>query len=284
MFTWSDAMKRFCMLLLAAGAIALTTAGCGSGEGVAVLGPEERFARAKALYDKGDFLEAINEFTVITLQYQGSAVAADAQFYMGESRFQREEFLLAAFEYSVLKRNYAASTRVADGQFKMALAYYRLSPKSALDQQYTRKAIDEFQSFVEYYPTHASVPEAEAHIQELNTRLAKKTFDTAQLYVTMQYYKAALLYFDAVIEKFHDTEFAPLAHLGKTEVYLTRKKYREASEEIGRFLAKYPNSVLRARGDALKQEVDERLRDAPAATPEPLATPRAPLSSAAGER
>lgn len=75
----------------------------------------------------------MNEFTVITLQYQGSAFVADAQFYLGECRFAREEFLLAAFEYSVVKRNYPASPRVADAQYKLGICYYSLSPRSSLD-------------------------------------------------------------------------------------------------------------------------------------------------------
>jgi TolA-binding protein len=41
------------------------------------------------LFDKEDYLEAINEFTIITLQFQGSQHAADAQFYLGDCRFKR---------------------------------------------------------------------------------------------------------------------------------------------------------------------------------------------------
>ena len=123
----------------------LVVIGCGSGEKVTNLPVEERFARAKALFEKEDYIEAINEFTVITLQFQGSQFASEAQFYLGECRFNRGEYLLGAFEYGILKRSYPASTRVPDAQYKLAMSYYRLSPKSSLDQQYTRKAIDEFQ-------------------------------------------------------------------------------------------------------------------------------------------
>jgi len=218
--------------------------------------PEERFARAKALYENGDYLAAINEFTVLTLQSQGSTVAPDAQYYLGECRFARGEYELAAFEYSVVKRSYPASPRVPDAQYKLGLCYYNKSPRSALDQQYTRKAIDEFQTFLEYYPSHAMATDAEAKIKELNVRLAKKQFETGKLYARMEYYRAALLSFDAVIEKYHDTEYAPLAMLEKADVLISRDRYTEARAEITRFLARFPNSVLRARADDLLQSAD----------------------------
>jgi outer membrane protein assembly factor BamD len=239
--------------ILFAGAI---LSGCGSSDAVKVPSAEERFAHAKTLFDNRDYLEAINEFTVITLQHQGSAFAADAQYYLAECRFLRGEFLLGAFEYQVLKRNYPASNRVAEAQYKVGLCYYNLSPKSTLDQQYTRKGIDELQAFVEYYPGNQLIPDAETKIRELTTRLAKKQFETARLYAVMEYYRAALLSFDEVIEKYHDTEYAPEAYSAKVELLMSRRHYREARDEADRFLKKYPNSVLRAKLESLRQASD----------------------------
>lgn len=252
---------------------AIVEIGCGSSAPQTTMTPEERFARAKALYENGDYLEAINEFTVLTLQSQGSTVAPDAQYYLGECRFAREEFELAAFEYSVVKRSYPASPRVPDAQYKLGLCYYNKSPRSALDQQYTRKAIDEFQTFLEYYPSHAMATDAAAKIKELNIRLAKKQFETGKLYARMEYYRAALLSFDAVIEKYHDTEYAPLALLEKADVLISRDRYSEARTEITRFLDRYPNSVLRARADDLLKSADRGIEKQKAkgrpAVPEP---------------
>ncbi len=239
--------------------------GCSSKEVAVGIPPEDRFERAKGLYDKGDYLEAINEFTVITLQYPGSTVAGDAQFYLGESRYKRGEFLLAAYEFQTLIRNMPASPRVPEAQYRVGLSYYQLAPKSRLDQQYTRRAIDALQAFVEYYPQSEYVADAAAKISELNGRLAKKEYDAARLYATMEYYKAALQYYDLVIDKFHDTEYAPLAYLEKTELLVNRRKFQEARTEIDQFLSKYPNSVLRSRADKLKQEIEAALRSAPAA-------------------
>ncbi|HUI11677.1 MAG TPA: outer membrane protein assembly factor BamD [Bacteroidota bacterium] len=234
---------------------ALFLAGCGSSEQTSTLTADERFAKAMDLFNKEDYLEAINDFTVITLQFQGSQHAADAQFYLGECRYRRAEYLLAAFEYGVLKKSYPASPRVPEAQYKLALSYYELSPRASLDQQYTRKAIDEFQSFVEYYPSNPLAADATAKIKELDAKLAKKLYDAARQYVVLERYVAALRYFDDVIDQYHDTDWAPLAFLDKVELLINRKKYADAQTNLTRFLSRYPNSVLKARADELQDRL-----------------------------
>jgi len=251
-------MKQIVSWALILGVIALM--GCGSSKEATTPTAEERFAHAKALFDDEDYVEALNEFTVVTLQFPGSAVASEAQFYIGECRFARQEYLLAAFEYNQLRRNYPASPRLADAQFKLGASYEHLSPKSTLDQQYTRKAIDEYQTFVEYYPANSRAPEADAKIRELTTKLAKKQIEIARLYRTMGYSKASQFYYDDVIERYHDTEFGPLAYIEKTQLLIDKKKFAEADQQISRFLTLYPNNVLRGQAEELKQEIARNLR------------------------
>jgi len=233
--------------------------GCGSSEGLTELSVEERFEKARALFNEEDYLDAINEFRIITLQYQGSAYADDAQFYLGESLFRRGEYHLAALEYAQLKNNMPASPFVAEAQYKLGLCYYNLSPKSELDQQYTLRARDELQAFVDDYAGSEYAVEAEEKIKELTSRLAKKEYDAASLYATMGYNRSAVLVYDIVIEKYPDTEYAPLAHLGKVEALIARKKYQEAGAALSKFLQLYPDSVLRSRAERLRELIEQEV-------------------------
>jgi outer membrane protein assembly factor BamD len=250
-----DGIGRALFVLL----VGLRIAGCGSTEQVTAPTAEERFENATQLFRDEDYLEAIEQFSVITLQHQGSAVADDAQFYLGECRFERHEYILASFEYEQLKRNMPASPLVPEAQYKLALSYYHLAPDPPLDPEYTLKAIDEFQSFVLYYPANERAPQAEEKIRELTNRLAKKDYDTARLYARMGYHRAAIVYYDLVMEKYHDTEFAPLSYLGKVESLIERGRFIEARKEVTKFLSGYPNSVLRARAEELRQQIEDRL-------------------------
>ena len=246
----------FSWLLLAG----LLLVGCGSSEVTTTLSAEERFNTAKALFDDESYLEAINEFTVVTLQFQASPFADDAQYYLGECRFMRREYLLAASEYRMLINNMPASPLVPEAQHKLGLCYYNLSPKVSLDQQYTRRAIDELQTFVEYYPGNEHAVDAEQKIQELTTRLALKQYNAAVLYTKLEDYKSAIIYFDDVIEKYHDTEYAPLAYIGKVEALMARRKYADADVEVNKFLTLYPNSVLRSEMEDLQKSIQKELK------------------------
>jgi len=236
---------------------AVMLSACGGSEQLTTPSVEDRFEKGKTLYDDENYFEAINEFNVITLQFQGSAFADDAQFYLGECYFQRGEYHLAGLEYGRLTQNMPASPLVPEARFKLGLSYYMLAPKSVLDQQYTLKAIDELQSFLLYYPDNEHAVNAEGKIRELTLRLAKKEYETARLYATMDYHKAAVLYYDSILEKYHDTEYAPLAYLGKTEALIFRKRYEEALTTISRFLLLFPDSVLRSTAEKLKQSIEE---------------------------
>lgn len=230
-------------------------AGCSASEETGSLSAEKRFEEGMKKFNDEDYLEAIEDFRIVALQYQGSALADDAQFYLGESRFQREEYILAAYEYEVLTRTMPTSEYVGKARFKRALCYYNLSPKSYLDQEYSKRAIDEFQSFIEYHPTDSLVSQAEAKIMELNTKLAKKEFDNGAVYMTMEYYKAAIVSFDHILEKYHDTPYAEQAQLKKAEAMFYRNKFTEAQQEIEKFFTKYPSSAFKAEAEKLKQDI-----------------------------
>ncbi len=236
-------------------------AGCGSSEPTEQLSAEKRYAVGMRLYNNGDYLDAIEDLKIVTLQFQGSSVADAAQFFMAECRYNREEYILAAYEYETLMRTMPTSPYAAKSRYKRAMCYYKLSPPSHLEQSYTRKAIDEFQAYIEYSPTDSLVHDAESKIMEMNAKLAKKDYDDGVLYTKMDYYKAAIVYFESVLEKYHDTPYAELAQLRKAEALNMRKKYIDAMTEIEIFYKKYPNSQHKEEADQLLAEITKHIAE-----------------------
>lgn len=201
---------------------------------------EERLAYSIRLYENEDYDEAITELQALILQYPGSAIIDDSQFYLAMCRFKREEYILAAFEFSKLIKNMAASEFLPEAQFMLAECYYSLSPDVTLDQSYSKKAIEEYQAFIDFFPLNEKVLEAEKKIDELNNKLAKKEFDTARIYEKMGYYTASFKYYDNVMEVYHDTEYAPLALYYKIFLLEDRNQDSKALEEAKKFIEKYP--------------------------------------------
>ena len=215
--------------------------GCSGGENTLLMAPEEHYSYAQSLYQKHDYQEAILQFQSILLQYPGSAINDDSQYYLGMSYFNREEYLLAAYEFSKLIRDIPASTYVPDSQYMLADCYYELSPDYRLDQTYTEKAIQEFQAFIDYFPLNERVDEVEKKIIELNDKLAKKLYGSAVIYRKMSYNRAAIKYFGLVENTYHDTPYGPKALYDKIQLEIDMDMTAEAKKDIEQFLIRYPD-------------------------------------------
>ena len=234
--------------------------GCSSSLETADLNPEERLKYAIKLYEEEDYEEAIREFEAILLQYSGSSLVDDAQYYLGMCKFHREEFILAAFEFSKLIKNMPASEFVADAQFMLAESYYELSPDYTLDQKYSKKAIEEYQAFVDFFPLNQRVAEAERKISELNDKLAQKEYSIAVIYEKMDYYTASLKYYDAVVEIYHDTQYAPMSLYRKIKLLMDREREDEALKEMKKFISMYPEDKNFNEIDGLKNSLEAKLK------------------------
>ena len=229
-------MKRVIILSL----VSWLFANCSSSVDTTTLSAEEHLEYAKQLMIEEDYEEAVREFESVLLQYTGSAVNDDAQYFLALTYYKREQYLLAAYEFSKLIRDIPTSVFVQDAQFMLADSYYQLSPDYQLEQSYSKKAIEEFQAFVEFFPLHPKVEEAERKIDELYAKYAEKEFNSARIYEKMEFYSAAINYYKMVKDTYHDSEFAPLAHYKLIQLLVLRDRTDEALRNIAEFLRKYP--------------------------------------------
>lgn len=240
--------RRAPLLLLLAGAIILTA--CGGNKLRANMTTEERLAQAIKMFEKKDYFDARTQFRIVTLNAPGSSIVDQAQFYLAECHFHMDEFIIAGEEYKKLIRLYPQSQYLDDAQFKIGLSYYKLSPRSDLDQKYTWSAIEEFQRFMEDYPTSALRPEVESYLDQVRNKLAKKDFDVADLYRKLAYHESALVYFDEVLARFYDTKYAEPALFYKAEILFKLAKHNEARDAIHLLMDKYRREAQQSAGGA----------------------------------
>jgi outer membrane protein assembly factor BamD len=248
-------MRKILVIII----LSLTVWGCGSSVDTSNYTPSQRQAYAMKLYNDENYLDAIQEFQAIILQYPGNAVVDSAQYYLAESRYQRGEYILGAYEFSKLIKTMPASKLIPDAQFMLADCYYELSPDFRLDQQYTKKAIEEFQAFIDFFPTNEKVKEAEKKINELNDKLAHKEYNTANLYNIMGDNESAIIYYTKVVDDYHDTQYAPLALYDEINLLVSINENNKALEEIGKFLERYPDNKRSEELQKLKTSVEVKL-------------------------
>jgi outer membrane assembly lipoprotein YfiO len=150
---------------------------------------------------------------------------------------------------------------VNTARYKRAESYYQLSPKAQLDQKYTRYALDNFQTFVEFSPADSLVADATAKIQELTLKLAQKMFEGGKLYYRLEYYRASISYFDKLIQDYHDSPFVDDGMLWKAKSMNERKDFDGAAQQVLNELnAKFPDNGP-VRRDRIAACEDRRRQD-----------------------
>ena len=82
------------------------------------------------------------------------------------------------------------------------------------DQKQTNRALEQLQMFIEDFPESKMVQSAEESISQLRIKLAKKDYEVGRLYLKLEEYESALIYFRSVLNKYYDTIFADKARIG----------------------------------------------------------------------
>jgi outer membrane protein assembly factor BamD len=247
--------------------LAVFWAGCAGSGRVRYESPKEAFEKGKAFFDEGDYQKAI-EMLQGTFDFgRTHQWAADAQFYLAKAYRGNKEFLLAANEFTRFTQIYRSDPRVPDAEYELAMTYYDRSPAFRLDQTDTERAIVQFQLFMTRYADHPLVDEAAGRIVELRGKLAKKQFNTAELYARREFYGAAAVSYEAVFDRYYDTDLADDALLGALKSYYDyarlsvpekkQERLRLAEANYDRLMQIFPDSPLLKEAEEVYLQVRE---------------------------
>lgn len=242
-------MKKIIFIL----SLAILTS-CGSRVDTQNMTAEELFAKGKELLESNDYLESQKMFDLIKLQFPASQFADDAQYYLAELDFKREKYILAAFGYNSLRRMYPSSEYNKQSLYMRAICYYKLSPAYERDQEYTRKAIESFMEFQTTYPKDSLSTECDIRIGEMRNKLAQRDFSTAELYSKLDDPKAAIVYYDFVLNLYDDTKFFEDSYFGKVKSLIKMNRVEEAKSIIKLYDNKFPNGNYNTEMRAMLEE------------------------------
>lgn len=180
----------------------------------------DRFDRGTEFLEKKKYYRAQQDFKYVLLRGRHTELGDDAQFYLGEAYFLNEEYLLAINEYERLIRQMAYSPFAEKGRYRICQSYANKSPKYYHDQEYTQKAIERLQEFIEDYPSSVFTDEAAETIRHLRSKLARKEYEAAILYTKLEEYEPAIAYLHELLDAYYDTQYADIARLKIVESHL----------------------------------------------------------------
>ena len=230
---------------------------CASTDNQELKSAEGIFNKAMALFNDEEYLEAKTTFDLIRLQYPASQYADDAQYYIAECHYRREEYIMSNYNFNMLRRYHPNSPFIKESFFKACMSNYYSAPQFDLDPKYTLDAIKSMSEFQAAYSSDSLAIVMDTYIQELRDRLAEREYETARLYKKLRSPASALIYYDVIINEYDDTKFFELAYLGKIEVLLEMKNWKQAKTTIEYFNILFKTSANLSKVKELANKIPQ---------------------------
>lgn len=230
----------FLLFALASGAV-LSGAGCG-GPRVSVSRSSDRyeFESGKAAYAKKHWLDAQTHLKRFLDVQPGHAAADSAQLLLGMAQFQVKSYAEAAVEFAILVREFPRSELLDEASYQECLCYKEQMSKSQLDPTFafrTRSCINEF---LLRYPDSPLREKARVSLQDIADGLAEKEFNLGIMWTKMKRYRAGILYFDEVLQKYPTSLWVPDTLFWKARCHKERKEYEEAIALLRTLVDSFP--------------------------------------------
>ena len=183
--------------------------------------------KAFDLYEQEEYLRAQTLFELIIPAYRGRPELEKIYFTYAYTYYYLNKFILANYYFKTFAGTFPTSAHKEEAEFMVAYSSYQLSPSFRLDQTYSGKAIEEFETFVNNYPQSERVKECNRLIDELRLKLEHKTFIEGQLYYDLRQYQAAIAVFENLLKDFPETNNAEQIRL-----LIAKSSYDLASNSI----------------------------------------------------
>tara|TARA_Y100001960_G_scaffold314270_1_gene378266 strand:+ start:19 stop:795 length:777 start_codon:yes stop_codon:yes gene_type:complete len=168
---------------------------------------EVTFKSAVDSFNDGKYVKAKEQF--LDLMYSNPlGNIDDCQFYIAECEYNLKNYKQAIVEYSkYLRSNYRKSSFTVKSEIMLCRCHYKLSMDFYKDQSDTYTALEKLQYYIEKESLFEFKSELSQMIIDLRNKLAKKDFETAKLYVRLEKYDSAKLYYNGILDEFYDSDY-----------------------------------------------------------------------------
>lgn len=241
--------RRLASLLLGAFLV-----GCGASVLPAIHSEGERLAVARRLHDRGEYGAAAELLKAYVATNVGAADVDQAIYLLGDCHLKTKDWAAATSEFERLLRDYPESDSSAAARFGLAASYFAQSRSADFDQEYTIKALDEWQRYRHDFPGHWQNQAADERILACRTRLADKLVRNGVLYLKLKLPEPARVYFKKVTTEYRDTVWVPEAEMGLAICDARQGRNAEAIAQFKSIEERY------ARQPVAERAARERLR------------------------
>ncbi|MCK5833976.1 outer membrane protein assembly factor BamD [bacterium] len=178
------------------------------------------FERGKAYFNEEKWSKSVSSFTEYAYSYPYHEAIAEGTFLLAESYYNDGQFDLASMEYRRVSQRFEESEYAERAEIMIGEAFLASSPRTDLNQDKTRAALEYFKDFIIFHPSSEYLEQAQDGIQRCREKLAKKEYDIAITYFKLKKWETVILYADLIEEEYNGTSLIPKTLLLKAKVYL----------------------------------------------------------------
>ena len=199
-----------------------------AGKSLNVDNSESKFKDAIELFNNEKYTKARDAFESIIISNPGTYSAIESLYYLAESLFKLENYQEASSIYSEYITMSEDSQLIDYSRFLICKCRYLLSADYTKDQDETKYTIEIIQNYLDENPNSSYSKESEDMIYQLRLKLAKKELEAGRLYLRIEKYEPALIYFNLVLSEYYDTIYYDEALLNIIITHILRKEFQEA--------------------------------------------------------
>jgi len=238
--------------------LAILLAGCGAGVLPSIHSEAERLAVARRMHDSGEYAAAAELLKVYVANNAGAADVDQAIYLLGHCYLKTKDWALAGGEFDRLLRDYPESDSSGAARFGLAESEFGQSRPPDFDQEFTLKALEDWQRYLRDYPGHWRNDEAAARILICRSRLADKLVRTGVLYLKLNLPEPARVYFRKVTLDYPDTSWVAEAELGLAMCDSRQGKNAEAIEQLKGMESRYAGQPIAERAARERKRLERR--------------------------
>ena len=266
-------MKRIKIFIILIGVIGVFFTSCKSDfEKIRTSGDVDTiYKKAFEFYEQEEYLKAQSLFELVINNLRGKVEAEKVYYYYANTHYKLRRYVLASYYFKNFATTFPNSSYREEADFMTAFSNYQLSPTYRLDQTYSLKAIDQFQLFVNTYPTSDKVKQCNQLIDEMRRKLEQKAYAEGELYFDLRQYQAATQSFENLLREFPETPNAENVRymmiranylLASNSVYVRQEeRYKETMKYYEIFVNKYPKSKFDKELVTIYKNSTQKLKD-----------------------
>ncbi|MDR2556883.1 MAG: outer membrane protein assembly factor BamD [Bacteroidales bacterium] len=166
---------------------------------------KEKLEYADLAYNNKNYKKVIAIYEDMLPLLRGRDGLEDILYRLAYCYYYEGDYFMSSHYFRSVTRQFPNSRYLEEAMYMGAYCKSMESLYFRLDQTATKDAIKQLQLFVNYYPKSARVEEANGIIDRMRAKLARKSFEIANMYYRRELYNAAAIAYSNFLNEFPES-------------------------------------------------------------------------------